>query len=204
MTRPRLPGYRGTGATAPFGDLLRSHAGVAMEGYFWRFSLPDGRALVALCGINQGPEGSWATLGVATSGGALVLADPRGAVADPSRLGVRVGEAFVADAGRLRVSVPGADVDVRVTDPVPWPRRGLGGSSVFQAVPALNQYWHPWLLGGTARGTAVVEGREWSLDDAQVYCEKNWGREGFPTPGGGGRRTSPTPPAPAWRSPEAR
>lgn len=62
----------------------------------------------------------------------------------------------------------------------PWPRRSLGGSSVFQSVPALNQYWHPWLLGGTASGTAVVGEEIWEFTDAQVYAEKNWGREGFP------------------------
>lgn len=172
--------YRSSGATAPYGDLLAAHVGVAMEGYFWRFTLPDGRVLVALCGINQGPRGSWATLGVATSTGALVVDDPAGAWADPDGLGVRVGEAFVADAGALRVDLPGACIDVRVEQPVPWPRRSWGGSSVFQAVPHLNQYWHPWLLGGTARGHAVVDGERWSLDGAQVYCEKNWGREGFP------------------------
>lgn len=47
-------------------------------------------------------------------------------------------------------------------------------------IPALNQYWHPWLLGGRASGTAVVGGQEWDLDGAQVYAEKNWGAEGFP------------------------
>ncbi|WP_203566509.1 tocopherol cyclase family protein [Aestuariimicrobium ganziense] len=61
-----------------------------------------------------------------------------------------------------------------------WPRRRWGGSSVFHLVPGLNQYWHPWLLGGRASGTAVVGGETWLLDGAQVYGEKNWGREGFP------------------------
>jgi hypothetical protein len=177
---PRLPGYRASGATAPYGDLLAAHVGVAMEGYFWRFTLPDGRVLIALCGVNQGPDGSWATLGVATSDGALVLADPDGAVADPAGLGVRVGTSFVATADTLAVELPGASIRVRVARPVPWPRRSTGGSSVFQSVPHLNQYWHPWLLGGYAVGTAVVDGQSWTLDGAQVYAEKNWGREGFP------------------------
>jgi tocopherol cyclase len=47
-------------------------------------------------------------------------------------------------------------------------------------VPALNQYWHPWLLGGRATGTVSMDGETWSLDGAQVYAEKNWGKEGFP------------------------
>lgn len=177
-------GYRASGATRPYGDLLGAHDGVAMEGYFWRFTLPDGRVLIALCGINQGPRGSWATLGVATSEGALVLAEPNphdaDAEADGNQLGVRVGDAFVASARHLGVRLSGTDIDVTVEAPIPWPRRSLGGSSIFQAVPHLNQYWHPWLLGGTARGTAVVDGETWNLTGAQVYGEKNWGREGFP------------------------
>lgn len=47
-------------------------------------------------------------------------------------------------------------------------------------MPGLNQYWHPWLLGGRASGTAVVDGETWRFDGAQVDGEKNWGREGFP------------------------
>lgn len=74
----------------------------------------------------------------------------------------------------------------RFTDPasgrVPIARNGVdhGPSSVFQAVPALNQYWHPWLLGGVARGTAVVGYQTWELDGWPVYGEKNWGRGGSP------------------------
>jgi hypothetical protein len=47
-------------------------------------------------------------------------------------------------------------------------------------VPALNQYWHPWLLGGRASGTFEFADETWELRDAQVYGEKNWGAEGFP------------------------
>ncbi len=63
---------------------------------------------------------------------------------------------------------------------MPWSRRALGGSSLFQAVPALNQYWHPWLLGGRASGSATLGDERWDLDGWQVYAEKNWGRGGFP------------------------
>ncbi|MFZ3394459.1 tocopherol cyclase family protein, partial [Rhodococcus sp. 7Tela_A2] len=63
---------------------------------------------------------------------------------------------------------------------LPWPRRRFGGSSVFQTVPALNQYWHPWLLGARAEGYAVLGDEKWDLDGAQVYGEKNWGKGGFP------------------------
>ena len=67
-----------------------------------------------------------------------------------------------------------------------WPTACLGaggafgGSSFFQSVPALNQYWHPWLLGGGAHGTARLGGDEWELNGWRVYAEKNWGRGGFP------------------------
>ena len=40
-----LPRYRSTGADLPFGNPLRAHRGVAMEGYFWRITDPGtGRA----------------------------------------------------------------------------------------------------------------------------------------------------------------
>ncbi len=75
---------------------------------------------------------------------------------------------------------PDARLDIRVNNPVSWPRRAYGASGLFHFVPALNQYWHPWLLGGRASGTATVGDETWDLDGAQVYAEKNWGREGFP------------------------
>ena len=64
---------------------------------------------------------------------------------------------FVADARRLDAVVGASAVHVSVESPRPWPHRRFGGSSLFQSVPGLNQYWHPWLLGGTARGHAVVD-----------------------------------------------
>lgn len=181
--------YRGTGADWPFGDPSAAH-GVAMEGYFWRVTDPTrGRVVVALAGINRGPRGPWATLGLAAAaesmpGGHLALADPVGAWADPRSLGVRVdgaGGRFVADARRVSVALgQRSSLELTITEPAPWPRRRFGGSSVFQVVPGLNQYWHPWLLGGKASGRAIVGDEEWDFTDAQVYGEKNWGREGFP------------------------
>lgn len=177
--------FRATGADWPFGDPLRAH-GVGMEGYFWRFTdTARGRVLIALIGVNRGPDGPWATLGLGaddTQGGAfLATADEPGAWAAPDRVGAGCGTAFHGDDRRVAVDLgTQARLDVRLHDPVPWPRRALGGSSVFQCVPGLNQYWHPWLLGGRATGTAVVGGEEWRLDGVDVYAEKNWGREGFP------------------------
>ena len=174
--------YRASGADLPFRSPLSAH-GVAMEGYFWRFTDPaTGRVVIALNGVNRADDGLWSTLGLAghPQGFLHTTAHPE-ASAHPAALGAYAGSAFHGEAGRLRVDLgPRARLDVTVSEPVPWPRRSLGGSSVFQAVPGLNQYWHPWLLGGSATGTATLGDEEWSLDGAQVYAEKNWGKGGFP------------------------
>ncbi|WP_182348418.1 tocopherol cyclase family protein [Tomitella gaofuii] len=188
--------YRRTGADLPCGDLLGAH-GVAMEGYFWRFTRPDtGDVVIALCGVNQGGVNQggtgdrWATLGLAGHpGGFLRTAAVPGASAAKHRLGACAGKTagaarvgtFFGDDGRVRVDLGARSrLDVTVSGHARWPRRRFGGSSVFQCVPALNQYWHPWLLGGRAHGTAVLGGNEIDLTGAQVYAEKNWGRGGFP------------------------
>ncbi|MCX6395324.1 MAG: tocopherol cyclase family protein [Propionibacteriales bacterium] len=174
--------YRASGADHPFGDPLPAH-GVAMEGYFWRFTDPaTGRVLIALNGVNRADDGTWSTLGLAAHphGFLRTTAHPVGS-ASTDGLGAFAGDAFAGTADRLQVDLgPDARLDVQITNPVPWPRRSFGGSSVFQAVPALNQYWHPWLLGGTAHGRAVVGAETWDLDGWSVYGEKNWGKGGFP------------------------
>lgn len=190
--------YRGTGADLPFGDPLPAHPGVAMEGYFWRFTQPDeGRVIIALIGVNRAADGSWSTLGLASydlagstrpGGSSLVtVAHPEGEAGGTRRnrpgprLHARAGSAFVGDDDRLVVDLgPEARLDLTIHEPVHWPRAAFGGSGPFHAVPALNQYWHPWLLGGRAEGVAVVGGERWEIRGAQAYGEKNWGREGFP------------------------
>jgi hypothetical protein len=177
-----LHAYRATGADLPFGDPLPAH-GVAMEGYFWRFTdVANARVVIALIGVNRSAGGQWGTLGLGSHpNGFLRATEHPVAGADEARLGAFAGDAFHGEPGALRVDLgPDARLDVRIEDPVPWPRRSLGGSSVFQAVPALNQYWHPWLLGGRAVGSATVGDETWNLDGASVYAEKNWGRGGFP------------------------
>ena len=177
-----LDRYRATGADWPFGDPRRAH-GVAMEGYFWRFSQPDsGRSVIALIGVNRSETGQWSTLGLGSypNGFLRTAAHPEGS-ADRNALGASAGSAFAGSADRLRVDLgPDAKLDVRISDRVEWPRPAFGGSSYFHSVPALNQYWHPWLLGGRVEGTATLGGDEWSLDGTQVYGEKNWGKGGFP------------------------
>lgn len=174
--------YRASGADGPFGDPLPAH-GVAMEGYFWRFTDPaTGRVVIALNGVNRARDGSWSTLGLAAHphGFLRTSARPVGSAATDG-LGAFAGDAFHGTADRLRVDLaPDARLEVRVTGPVPWPRGSVGGSSVFQTIPGLNQYWHPWLLGGSAHGSAVVGTETWDLDGWSVYAEKNWGKGGFP------------------------
>lgn len=184
-----LERYRGTGADLPFGSPTRAHRGVAMEGYFWRITDPEsGRVLIALCGANLGPRGPWATVGLAAWPAGFVHTDALvGSWTDPHGLGVRAGvsdensSSFEGNDRFLRVNLgPDARLDLEFDALDPWPRRRLGGSSVFQVIPNLNQYWHPWLLSGRASGIATVGSETWHFEGAHVYAEKNWGREGFP------------------------
>lgn len=176
-----LAAYRRTGADLPFGRPEHAH-GVSMEGYFWRFTHRDtGRAVIALIGVQQTGQGPWALCGLGGSDGFWRHAIVEGAHARRLGLGARAGETFFGDDRRVAVDLgPDARLDVTLEALTPWPHRAFGGSSYFQTVPALNQYWHPWLLGGRARGAAIIGGERWELTGAQVYGEKNWGREGFP------------------------
>jgi len=180
--------YRRTGADPPFGDPVRYH-GVAMEGYYWRFTDPEReRVVVALIGVNRdGRGGTWATVALAAHpGGAVRSAVVGEAGADPAALGAwaRDGErlAFRADARGVRVDLgPDARFEARIDAPRRWPRRAFGGVGPAQVVPALSQYWHPHLVGGSATGELELGDLRWSLDGAQAYAEKNWGDgHGFP------------------------
>jgi len=153
-----------------------------MEGYFWRFTdVRSGRVVVALCGVNKHPDGDWATVALAVEPGGFVRsAAVDGAWAAEDRFTVRAGQAFdFNDAtGRLRVVLDDCALDVTIDNGFDWPLR-LGGGGLFSAVPCLNQYWTPHLLGGRVAGQVTVGGETFSLDGAAVYAEKNWGR-GFP------------------------
>jgi hypothetical protein len=155
-----------------------------MEGYFWRLSDPaSGRVVVALCGVSQTEGELWATVALAGHPGGFVRSvDARPAGTDLTRLGVWAGDGtFRADADRVAVDLgPDAQLDVRIRDARPWPRRAFGGLGPAHAVPGLGQYWHPYLLGGRASGTAIIGEAAVDLDGFEVYAEKNWGAGGFP------------------------
>jgi hypothetical protein len=176
--------YRATGADPPFGDPLRAHAGVGMEGYFWRFShRATGRVIIALCGVNRAADGAWATVALGGHpGGFLRDAAVMHAGADGARLGAWAGDGvFAGSATAVAVDLgPDARLDVTLHDLRPWTRRAFGGVGVAHAIPALSQYWHPYVLGGRVEGSALLGGTAVDLAGWDVYAEKNWGRAGFP------------------------
>ncbi len=149
-----------------------------MEGYYWRLTdAEQNLAVVALCGICQAPDGSWATIALAAHPDRLLrphIGEP--ADADPDRLGVRVGTVFVADEERLTVDLgDSARLEVALHDHQPWPHRIYGGLGPAHWIPGLGQYWHPHLLGGRAHGELITGKRRVTLANARVYAEKNWG-----------------------------
>ncbi len=176
--------YRALGGDLPGSDLRRGH-GVAMEGYFWRFSdVGSGRVVVALCGVSRAPDGVWANVALAAHpGGFGRQRDVATAAADRRRLGVWAGErtTLAADANRVRVDLgPDARLDVRIEDRRDWTGRPLGGLGAAHVIPGLSQYWHPHVLGGRASGHAQLGDERVELEGWNVYAEKNWGRGGFP------------------------
>jgi len=179
--------YRRSGADLPYMD-PRGYHGVAMEGYFWRFThMPSGTILVVLAGVNRDRDGrTWGTVGIAGHPGGFSRSKAVArASAQRHGIGVWAGDdehtSLRADGESLTVDLgPDARLDVRIADAVPWPRGAFGGIGPAQAIPGLSQYWHPHVLGGRATGTARLGDRELDLDGANVYAEKNWGRNGFP------------------------
>lgn len=179
----RLAGaYRRTGADLPFGDPLPSH-GCEMEGWFWRVTdAASGRVAVALCGVNQHPDGDWATVAVALHPDGVVRAAAfTRAHAGTDRFALDTGDAagtLAAGDDWLRVQLDDLRLDLTFAEPFIWPKAFAGGG-VFSSVPFLNQYWHPYRLGGAATGTVQLGGERWDFDSAKLYAERNWGA-GFP------------------------
>lgn len=151
-----------------------------MEGWFWRFTdRSSGRVVVALCGVNQHPDGIWATVAAAVHpGGTVRSAVAEGARSSAQHFDVSVPGVLSADATSLEVELSDVRLAVQLHDLVEWPLT-LGGGGVFSLLPFLGQYWHPHVLGGRATGEVTIGEETWLLDGADVYAEKNWG-DGFP------------------------
>jgi hypothetical protein len=157
--------YRRTGADLPWGDPRGAH-GVAMEGYYWRFTdVTAGRVVVALCGVCE----DWAMVALAAHPGGFVrVATVTGVRVDRRRLGVRAGNTLVAGG-------PGATLRARLSSSFGWPRRAWGALGPAHAVPGLGQYWHPHVLGAAVEGEAELGRDHVPLGEATAYAEKNWG-----------------------------
>jgi hypothetical protein len=177
-----IAAYRRLGADPPWGDPRRYH-GVAMEGYFWRFTRSaTGHVAIVMCGVNRSRGGErWAFVGLATHpGGFFRWAALQEAHADPAGYGVRAGAAFSAGPDHVRLDLgPDCRLDAELTAPVPWPRRAYGGLGGAHALPWLSQYWHPHLFAADVRGAVTAGAESFALDGAGAYAEKNWGA-GFP------------------------
>ncbi len=174
--------YRRAGADPPWFDPRRYH-GVAMEGYFWRFThAASGRVAIVMCGVNRSSAGErWAFVGLAAHpGGFFRWAALQDAEADAGGYGVRAGAAFSAGPDHVTVDLgPDCRLDVALREPRAWPKRAYGGLGGAHALPGLTQYWHPHLFAAEVRGSAVAGGDAFTLDGAGAYAEKNWGG-GFP------------------------
>lgn len=155
-----------------------------MEGWFWRLTdSASGRVVVALCSVNRHPDGDWATVAVALHPGGFVRAAAMDAArADQSRFAVSAGtgphNTLAASVDRLQIALDDVNLELRFADPFVWPK-AFGGGGIFASVPFLNQYWHPYRLGGSATGTVEFASNRWSFDAAKLYAERNWGA-GFP------------------------
>ena len=174
--------YRRTGADIPYGNPLPSH-GTEMEGWFWRVTdEAAGRALIALCSVNRQPTGDWSTAAVGVHPGLVLRSGALGnARALQSPFSVSAGDDsgnFTVSTDRVRFELGDLRLNMEITDRFAWPK-AFGGGGVFSAIPFLNQYWHPYCLGGRASGTVEYGDQSWTFDGAKVYAERNWGK-GFP------------------------
>ena len=151
-----------------------------MEGWFWRVSdESSGRALIALCSVNRHPDGDWSTTAVAVHPGLTV----RSAACCRTGRHTRSASPPATKPATSRSAPTGS-----TSNSMTWSRYGIsrsgsakrpeafGGGGVFSAIPFLNQFWHPYYLGGRASGTVSYGAESWSFDDAKLYAERNWDR----------------------------
>ena len=104
-----------------------------------------------------------------------------GARAEDAPFRVTAGDhagTFTVGADRVRFELGDLTLSMEFADRVLWPK-AFGGGGMFSAIPFLNQYWHPYYLGGRASGTVAYAGDSWTFENAKLYAERNWGA-GFP------------------------
>ena len=177
------------GAEGPWGRWERGRPGVAVDGYFWRFTDRErGQVALVLLGVNRDAAGEhWGTVGLATSPGRHQR-DLVAGRAEASTRGLDV-RAWDDDRLLLRGTPDAVEVDLgdgarlraRVRDAVRWPEHAMwGGVGPAHAVPGLSQWWHPHLLTGRVEGEVELGGEVRTLRDSFAYGEKNWGGGGFP------------------------
>jgi hypothetical protein len=176
---------RRAGADLPFAD-PRGYHGVALEGWFWRFTQPSGPepavvvAIAAVCRRTDGQRWGMAALGAHPSG-EVSWATSEDIATDPRSADVRIGELLHATDAGLRVDLgAAARLDVALTERHPFRVRLFGGVGAAHAVPGLSQYWHPHLLGASVSGSAMLGSQRVELAGATAYAEKNWGAGGMP------------------------
>jgi hypothetical protein len=87
-------------------------------------------------------------------------------------------DTFTVGTDRVRFELGDLRLNMEIRDPITWPK-AFGGGGIFSAIPFLNQYWHPYYLGGRASGSVEYGNESWAFDGAKVYAERNWGA-GFP------------------------
>jgi len=132
--------------------------------------------------VNRQPTGDWSTAAVGVHPGLIVRSGALGnARALQSPFSVSAGDDsgnFTVSTDRVRFELGDLRLNMEITDRFAWPK-AFGGGGVFSAIPFLNQYWHPYCLGGKASGTVEYGDESWTFDGAKVYAERNWGK-GFP------------------------
>jgi tocopherol cyclase len=145
----------------------------ALDGWFWRFTWPDGRVAIVLCGACPG----WAVVGVGAHPGRVWWSE---IVDGPEHGdgGIRIGSAFAGEPERVRVEIEGARAQAELRGAARWPRPWPGTGPAGR-LPGLSQVWIPQVLRAHAEGF-VDAGERWSLDGATAYAERNWG-SGFPS-----------------------
>jgi tocopherol cyclase len=133
--------------------------------------------------VNRHPDRDWSTAAVALHPGDVVRAaalDHPHTSDSPFELtaGTSRNASFLASFDTLRVDLDDVHLDLRFADSYDWPKAFAGGG-IWSSVPFLNQYWHPYRLGGTVTGSVELPSSTLALGGAKLYTERNWG-SGFP------------------------